>query len=106
LPISEGSIFAYNRQAYEMLEQFEQKLIVKMVNSKVLHADETGINIGGKTRWLHCVSSPLLTLYYAHEKRGGEAMASRALLTLFSGILVHDHWKPYFKLVASQLETQ
>lgn len=99
LPISEGSIFAYNRQAYELLEQFEQKLIVKLLNSKVLHADETGINIGGKTRWLHCVSSPLLTLYYAHEKRGVEAMESRALLTLFSGILVHDHWKPYFKLV-------
>jgi transposase len=99
LPISEGSIFAYNRQAYQMLEQFEQKLIVKLLNAKVLHADETGINIGGKTRWLHCVSSPLLTLYYAHEKRGVEAMSSMALLTLFSGILVHDHWKPYFKLV-------
>ena len=99
LPISEGSIFAYNRQAYQMLEQFEHKLVVKMLNAKVLHADETGINIGGKTRWLHCVSSPLLTLYYAHEKRGVEAMASMALLTLFSGILVHDHWKPYFKLV-------
>ena len=99
LPISEGSIFTYNRQAYEMLEQFEQKLIVKMLNSKVLHADETGINIAGLTRWLHCVSSPLLTLYYAHEKRGVEAMDSMALLTLFSGILVHDHWKPYFKLV-------
>jgi len=99
LPISEGSIFAYNRLAYEMLEQFEQKLIVKMLNAKVLHADETGINIGGKTRWLHCVSSPLLTLYYAHEKRGVEAMASMGLLTLFSGILIHDHWKPYFKLV-------
>ena len=26
-------------------------------------------------------------------------MASMSLLTLFSGILVHDHWKPYFKLV-------
>jgi transposase len=99
LPISGGSIFAYNRQAYEMLGQFEQKLIVKMLNAKVLHADETGINIGGKTRWLHCVSSPLLTLYYAHEKRGVEAMASIALLPFFSGILVHDHWKPYFKLV-------
>jgi hypothetical protein len=41
LPISEGSIFTYNRQAYEMLEQFEQKLIVKMLNAKVLHADES-----------------------------------------------------------------
>lgn len=98
LPISEGSIFAYNRQAYELLEQFEQKLIVKLLASKVLHADETGINIGGKTHWLHGVSSPQLTLYYAHAKRGLEAMNSRALLPHFKGILVHDHWKPYFTL--------
>jgi transposase len=98
LPISEGSIFAYNRQAYELLAQFEQKVIVKLLNSKVLHADETGINIAGKTHWLHCVSSPLWTLYYAHGKRGIDAMNSKELLTLFGGILVHDHWKPYFTL--------
>ncbi len=99
LPISEGSIFTYNQQAYELLEQFEQKLIVKLLHTRVIHADETGININGKNRWLHCVSSPLWTLYYAHEKRGLEAMESLPLLTLFSGILVHDHWKPYFKLL-------
>jgi len=99
LPISEGSIFTYNQQAYELLEQFEQKLIVKLLHTRVIHADETGININGKNRWLHCVSSPLWTLYYAHEKRGLEAMESLPLLTLFSGILVHDHWKPYFKLI-------
>ena len=98
LPISEGSIFAYNRQAYELLEQFEQKVIVKLLNTRVVHADETGINMNGKNHWLHCVCSPQWTLFYAHEKRGFEAMESRALLTFFSGILVHDHWKPYFKL--------
>lgn len=98
LPISEGSVYAYNRQAYELLETFEQKVIAKLLQSKVVHADETGINIGGKNHWLHCVSSPQWTLYYAHAKRGLEAMNSKTLLALFSGILVHDHWKPYFKL--------
>jgi transposase len=98
LPISEGSVYAYNRQAYELLETFEQKVIAKLRQSKVVHADETGINIGGKNHWLHCVSSPQWTLYYAHAKRGLEAMNSKTLLALFSGILVHDHWKPYFKL--------
>jgi len=98
LPISEGSIFAYNRQAYELLEQFERKLIAKLLKTRVVHADETGINIKGDNHWLHCVCSPQWTLYYAHEKRGLEAMESMALLTLFSGILVHDHWKSYFKL--------
>lgn len=98
LPISEGSVYAYNRQAFELLETFEQKVIAKLLQSKVVHADETGINIGGKNHWLHCVSSPQWTLYYAHAKRGLEAMNSKPLLALFSGILVHDHWKPYFTL--------
>lgn len=98
LPISEGSIYAYNRQAYALLEVFEQKVIAQLLQSNVVHADETGINIGGKNHWLHCVSSPQWTLYYAHAKRGLEAMHSKPLLALYTGILVHDHWKPYFKL--------
>lgn len=98
LPISVGSIFTFNQQAYALLEQFELKLIPKMLLSAVLHADETGINIGGKNQWLHCISNLQWTLYYAHAKRGGEAIAAKQVLPLLTGILCHDHWKPYFKL--------
>jgi len=98
LPISVGSIFAFNQQAYALLEQFELKLTPKMLLSSVLHADETGINIGGKNHWLHCLSNSQWTLYYAHAKRGGEAIAAKNVLPQFTGILCHDHWKPYFKL--------
>lgn len=97
LPISAGSVFAFNQQAYALLEQFEQKLIAKLLPTRVLHSDETGINIAGKTHWLHCVSSPQWTLYHAHAKRGTEAMIAKGVLPHFSGILVHDHWKPYFQ---------
>jgi transposase len=48
LPISVGSIYTFNQQAYAALAQFEQKLIIKLLNSRVLHSDETGINIDGK----------------------------------------------------------
>lgn len=98
LPISVGSIFTFNQQAYALLEQFELKLIPQMLLSAVLHADETGINIGGKNQWLHCISNPQWTLYYAHAKRGGEAIAAKKVLPQFTGILCHDHWKPYFQL--------
>lgn len=99
LPIGVGSIHAFNQQAHAMLEQFEHKLIVKLLASRVLHADETGINIDGKNHWLHCISSPRATLYYTHAKRGMEAMQAMDVLSRFTGILVHDHWKPYFRLL-------
>lgn len=96
LPISAGSVFAFNQQAYALLEAFEQKLIAKLLSSPLLHADETGINIDGKNHWLHCLSSPQGTLFYPHAKRGLEAMQAQGVLPQYTGILVHDHWKPYF----------
>jgi len=62
----------------------------------VVHADETGINIGGKRHWLHNASSNHWTLYYPHAKRGAEAMDEVGVLPNFQGTLVHDHWKPYY----------
>jgi len=61
-----------------------------------MHADETGINIGGKRHWLHCASNTSLTWFYPHTKRGTEAMDEIGILPFFKGVLCHDHWKPYY----------
>ncbi len=98
LPISQGSVFNFNQEASAALAQFELTLLNRLLKSRVLHGDETGININGTNHWLHCVSNSQLTLFYAHPKRGMEAMESKAALPHFEGILVHDHWKPYFNL--------
>ena len=83
-----------------MSKQFEQKLIDKLIASPLLHADETGINIGGKLHWLHCHSNERWTLFYAHTRRGTDAMNEKGVLPKFSGILCHDHWKPYYQYTA------
>ena len=48
IPLSVGSIYNFNKSAYERLEGFEQWLIQKLIKSDLNHADETGINIDGK----------------------------------------------------------
>ena len=57
----------------------------------VKHMDETGFRIGGKTQWLHVACTLLLTFYRVSAKRG-------SLLANVVGIVVHDHWKPYYTL--------
>jgi transposase len=96
LPISTGSVFNFNQQAFDLLAEFELKLITQLIAAPLLHTDETGINIGGKRQWLHCASNDRLTLFYAHAKRGTEAMDEKGVLPKFEGILCHDHWKPYY----------
>jgi transposase len=98
IPISAGSVYNFNKNAYERLEVFEAVVKSKLIESGLCHSDETGINIDGKRRWLHCVSNNFWTYYLPHEKRGFEAMEAMGVLPSFKGILCHDHWKPYFKI--------
>ena len=97
IPISEGSIFNFNQEAYQLLAGFEDKAKDELAAGKLAHADETGINIGGKRHWLHGVSNNKWTLYHPHEKRGTDAMNDMDILPRFKGILCHDHWKPYYQ---------
>ena len=96
MPVSKGSIANFNAEASLKLEKFESWAKDQLIASAQAHADETGINVDGKRLWLHCVSNDHVTLFYPDEKRGKEAMDRMGVLPFFSGILCHDHWKPYF----------
>jgi transposase len=97
MPVSGGSIFNFNQEAYERLEHFDQWVRTQLAISAVLHVDETGVNIGGKRNWLHSASNANWSCFFPHAKRGTEAMDAMGILPTFRGILCHDHWKPYFK---------
>jgi len=97
LGISAETIYNFNLEAYKKLEIFETWLKNTMKREALLHADETGVNIGGKRNWLHCASNSKYTYFTVDEKRGKEAMDRAEVLPDFKGILVHDHWKPYYK---------
>jgi transposase len=97
IPVSAGSVFNFNREAYDGLESFEQWAKNQLAQSELLHADETGINIGGKRHWLHCASNTAVTWFYPHAKRGTEAIDEMDILPRFQGVLCHDHWKPYYR---------
>lgn len=96
IPISVGSLFNFNREAYDLLEEFDELAKQKLIQAALVHADETGINVNGKRIWLHNASNELWTYFYPHQKRGSEAMNEIGILPDFRGTLIHDHWKPYY----------
>jgi len=79
------------------LADFENRVKNELATSDLAHADETGINNGGKRHWLHWVPNDRFTLYYLHQKRGTDAMNDMGILPKFEGTLCHDHWKPYYQ---------
>lgn len=96
IPISTGSIYNFNVDAYQRLALFEEIAKVQLRQASFLHVDETGVNIDGKRQWLHCASNDKWTWLAVHAKRGKEAMEAIGVLPHFSGLLIHDHWKPYY----------
>ena len=97
IPLSQGSIFNFNKEAYNALSSFERDAKAALQQSQVAHADETGINIDGKLHWMHVASNDKWTLISAHSKRGKEAMDEVGIWPSFKGVLIHDHWKPYYQ---------
>ena len=81
-----------SRTCAERLRGFAETVRDLVAGAPVKHMDETGFRIGGKTQWLHVASTALLTFYRVCAKRG-------SLLANVAGIVVHDHWKPYYQSV-------
>ena len=67
-----------------------------LLNSLVLHVDETPIKIDGEQYYIHNISNNLYTLQYVNKKRGKDAVKEFGFLEKYQGILVHDHFSMYY----------
>ncbi|WP_052568938.1 IS66 family transposase [Ktedonobacter racemifer] len=50
----------------------------------------------GKRHWVHVVSTPQLTHYAHHPKRGREALEAIGIASRLQGVSVHDGWSSYW----------
>jgi len=96
LSVSKATIEAAELEADGNLQPFVDEVAAQLRAAPVAHADETGLRVAGRTRWLHVVATPGLTLYHLDDKRGRQAMEAQGILPEFRGRLVHDCWAPYF----------
>jgi len=97
-PLSEGTLFHSLRSAYDSLQPVEEAMVTQLLHTPVNHVDETGMRVEARRQWLHVISTDTLTHYAHHPKRGTEALKHIGILPAYTGISVHDFWKPYMKL--------
>lgn len=91
LSLATATLANYNTSAFEGLSGFEETALSMAKKAAVKHLDETGFRVAGKTQWLHTLSTKMLTYYHVSPKR-------KSLLDGLTGIVVHDHWRPYYQL--------
>jgi len=93
---SEGTLANFKADCSRRLEPVETTIRDLAAAAPVAGFDETGVRATGSLHWLHTVSTRLLTWYYAHKRRGREAIDAAGILADYRGRAIHDCWKSYF----------
>jgi transposase len=91
LPVS-ATTLANNSHAFaEQIAPLTQVIAQTLRTAPVKHLDESGVRVAAKLHWLHVLSNSQWTYYRVAEKRGDIPQG-------LTGTLVHDHFKPYYRL--------
>lgn len=100
---SEGTLASAQARAYVSLEAVEQAISAALQQAEVVHVDETGQRVAGRTAWVHVLSTALLTFYAHHAKRGRKAIDAIGLLGGCIGrrVAERDAWAPYLSLAGA-----
>ena len=92
-----GTLYSWRKEIAEKLKESEyEKIRLELLNSLVLHVDETPIRINGEQYYVHSISNDTYTLQYVNKKRGEDAIKEFGFLKDYQGILVHDHFLMHY----------
>ena len=84
------SVVAWGKRKAEEFGAVAARIAALVAQAAVRHLDETGFRVAGKGQWLHTASTAALTSYRVSAKRGDLPKGLRG------GVIVHDHFAPYY----------
>jgi len=74
---SEGTLATLTTTCAERLEPVEAIIRAQVAAADVVGFDESGVRATGSLHWLHTASTRWLTWYFAHRRRGRQALGCR-----------------------------
>jgi transposase len=67
--ISTGSLSNFQKQCFHKLDDYNQQIKSQLLQSPILHADETGIRLNGKNSWIHVISNKTISFFCTSFKK-------------------------------------
>lgn len=97
IPLATGTIKNMVSRCASLLSDTYEDIRRRMISRDLIHCDETGTRVDGKTWWVHNASDSFFTFLSINRKRGFLGMNDAGILPEFGGITVHDCWASYWK---------
>jgi len=95
--ISAATVVNIIHELSSELDETLDTIRAHLIASAILCADETGCRVNGRLDWMQIYCNESYTLFARNEKRGGLLAENDELLLFFTCVLVHDHFKTYYK---------
>lgn len=99
IKLSEGSIVNWQKEFNEKSKRIVEGLEREVMKSAIIHVDETGWKVDGKTKWMHVLTSKDSAIFYCSDKRSGIEEGAISKIKDYNNYIVHDHFKPYYTYV-------
>jgi transposase len=97
ISMSTGTVVNFRAALAKRLDGTVKAIKQKLIESGVLNVDETGVRVNGKLNWVNIFSNDQYTFFEHNQKRGAHCHDQDGILAFYTGILVHDHFKAYYK---------
>ena len=100
LPVERSRIYSQKEKAALQYKECYWGILRSIVNGHLIHADETKINLIGKTGYVWVLANMESVAYIYSDSREGDLI--RALLENFKGVLVSDFYTAYDSIECAQ----
>lgn len=104
LKLTAGGLVQMWHRLAEVLYPWYEEIGRQARQAAVLHGDETGWRVNGKTHWLWCFANRTETYLMIDRSRGSPALL-KFFTEVFEGTLVSDFWGAYNAVVCAWRQT-
>ena len=95
--LNESTLQTHCESAYARLETEENHIKDQLLQSELVHFDETGFYVGKTRFWEHVASNECFTHLFVHANRGEKAHHDgQSILPGYQNWAMHDCWASYF----------
>ncbi len=104
MKVTPGGLVQMWYRLAKILSPWYEQIHQEALNSAVLHADESGWRVNGKTHWLWCFANSVLSYFMIDRSRGRPALL-KFFTQEFGGTLVSDFWGAYNAVACALRQT-
>ncbi len=95
--LSDGTVVNMVSELAKKSDPTVKRIVEYLIKCGLLLADETGCRVNGELDWFQIFTNGLFILFSHNKNRGSLLFEGEDLLALFTGILLHDHFKSYYR---------